>query len=158
LTDENSEKHILCAYDYFRRQNLLCTRCNEPLRGPHLTAMGKKYHLEHFSCTECDIVFKQNDSYYEREGKIYCQYHYSLLFAAKCGGCYHAVLKNFVEVKKHGNLEQWHPECYMIYKVNFYKIKKRKEWHGLQSLLRIHDAGYNHIFCLFIFSLFIFYF
>ncbi|KAI8612853.1 hypothetical protein BC830DRAFT_1220146, partial [Chytriomyces sp. MP71] len=47
---------------------------------------------------------------------VYCLFHYSVLFAAKCGGCQTAVLKKFVEMRKEGVLYQWHPQCYMIYK------------------------------------------
>lgn len=89
------------------------------LRGPHINALGKKYHLDHFTCSVCPTVFRQHDQYFERDGNVYCQYHYSVLFAAKCGGCQTAVLKNFVEMNKEEVVEQWHPECYMIYKVIF---------------------------------------
>jgi hypothetical protein len=87
-------------------------------KGPHITALGKKFHLEHFTCSVCPTVFKQNDQYYERNGQVYCKTHYSILFAQKCGGCKTAVLKNFVEMSRHNEIEQWHPECYMVYKVS----------------------------------------
>ncbi|KAI8809007.1 hypothetical protein BJ742DRAFT_246254 [Cladochytrium replicatum] len=113
---------IFCEKDYFRRLDLLCAKCGGALRGPHINALNKKYHLEHFSCSACPTVFRQHDSYYERGGQVYCQYHYSVLFAAKCGGCQMAVLKNFVEMNKEGEVQQWHPECYMIYKLFYVKL------------------------------------
>jgi hypothetical protein len=64
-------------------------------------------------------VFGPDDAYYEHKGKVYCHYHYSLYMASKCGGCGMAILKQFVEVKGRQAAEQWHPECYMIYKVGF---------------------------------------
>lgn len=106
----------LCEHDYFRRQDLLCCVCDGALRGSYITALGKKYHVEHFTCSLCSTVFGSDDSYYEHEDNIYCRYHYSTLYAAKCEGCKTAILKQFVEVFRGGREQQWHPECYMINK------------------------------------------
>lgn len=107
----------LCETDYFRRLDLICAKCGGALRGPHINALNKKYHLDHFTCTVCNVVFQPNASYYEYNGNIYCQNHYSALFAQKCGGCHTPVLRQLIEVNKNNETqEQWHPECYMIYK------------------------------------------
>ncbi|KAJ3135416.1 hypothetical protein HK100_002687 [Physocladia obscura] len=95
-----------CETDFFAKHGLLCAKCGGALRGPHINAIGKKFHLDHFSCNveECGIVFRQHDAFYERDGK--------------CGGCQTAVIKKFVEMRKDGILYQWHPQCYMVYKVS----------------------------------------
>ena len=116
------KSEIFCEQDYFTRLNLICSKCKCALRGPHINALNKKYHLEHFTCAACDTVFRQHDQYYEKSGDVYCKTHYSILYAQKCGGCRTAVLKNFVEMQRHGELEQWHPECYMTYKVTLFLI------------------------------------
>ena len=119
---------ILCETDYFRRLDLLCHACAQPLRGPHVKALGYKFHLEHFTCSVCPAAFGANDTYYERDGAVYCATHFARLFAAACGGCGSAVLRNFVEVTRKSRsrddsgdrvkrTECWHPECYMIYKL-----------------------------------------
>ncbi|KAI8613992.1 hypothetical protein BC830DRAFT_1169780 [Chytriomyces sp. MP71] len=41
----------------------------------------------------------------------------TMALKSKCGGCQTAVLKKFVEMRKEGVLYQWHPQCYMIYKL-----------------------------------------
>ncbi|KAI8825178.1 uncharacterized protein EV422DRAFT_517767 [Fimicolochytrium jonesii] len=117
LTGADGQRQFFCEKDYFRRLDLLCAKCGGALRGAHIDALGKKYHLEHFTCSVCPTVFRQHDSYYEQEGNVYCQTHYSYLFAVKCGGCKTAVLKSFVETNKGTWTEKWHPECYMIYKL-----------------------------------------
>ena len=94
---------ILCETDYFKRLNLLCHKCSLPLRGPHIKALHHKYHLEHFTCSVCPTVFGVNDTYYERDGQVYCAHHFGLLFASHCGGCGSPVLKNFVEVTRRGS-------------------------------------------------------
>lgn len=114
---ESGKTLPLCERDYFRRLNLVCENCGEALRGAYISALDKKYHVEHFTCTMCDIVFGPEDSYYEHENKVYCHYHYSVNYAAKCSGCKVAILKQFVEINRNSLDEFWHPECYMIHKV-----------------------------------------
>ena len=121
---EDDRTWPLCEYDYFRRLDLICFTCNQSIRGSFVTALNRKYHLEHFGCEfaepQCKTVFGPDDAYYEHKSKVYCHFHYSAHMAAKCGGCNMAILKQFVEVKSHTR-EQWHPECYMIYKVLVYQ-------------------------------------
>ncbi|KAF8544101.1 hypothetical protein BDD12DRAFT_915553 [Trichophaea hybrida] len=117
LEDDNGQGHYpLCEKDYFRRLDLLCHDCGEALRGSYITALDRKYHIEHFTCCVCPAVFGPQDSYYEHNGKVYCHYHYSTQFAAKCSGCQTAILKQFVEIFRNGQNQHWHPECYMIHK------------------------------------------
>ena len=40
---------IYCETDYFKRLDLLCARCGFALRGSYINALGKKFHLEHFT-------------------------------------------------------------------------------------------------------------
>ena len=118
VDDENGQgQYPLCEKDYFRRLDLLCHECGEALRGSYITALDRKYHIEHFTCCVCPAVFGPQDSYYEHDTKVYCHYHYSTQFAAKCNGCQTAILKQFVEIFRNGQNQHWHPECYMIHKV-----------------------------------------
>lgn len=78
---------------------------------------GKKFHVEHFTCSVCPTLFGPQDSYYEHDGNVYCHFHYSTRFATKCVGCGSAILKQFVEINRNMRDECWHPECYMIHKV-----------------------------------------
>ncbi|KAN0063792.1 Rho-type GTPase activating protein Rga1 [Thecaphora frezii] len=111
----------LCETDYFRRLDLICAKCGGALRGSYITALGKKFHVEHFTCSVCPTVFGPQDSYYEHDGQVFCHFHYSTRFAIKCTGCKTAILKQFVEINRNNRDEHWHPECYMIHK--FWNIK-----------------------------------
>ncbi|VDC06488.1 unnamed protein product [Peniophora sp. CBMAI 1063] len=106
----------VCERDYFRRLDLLCASCDSPLSGSYVSACGKKYHIEHFTCSVCPTVFAPEDSYYEHEGDVYCHFHFSTRCATKCAGCDTAILEQFVEVERDHRDECWHPECYMINK------------------------------------------
>ncbi|GMM34658.1 GTPase-activating protein [Saccharomycopsis crataegensis] len=106
----------LCEYDYFKNLDLICYNCNQALRGSYITAIGHKYHLEHFTCVICSKVFETDESFYEHDKGIYCHYHYSKLFAKHCESCNTPILKQFIEVFKGGRYQQWHPECFMCYR------------------------------------------
>ncbi|KAM0283616.1 hypothetical protein ACHAQH_002394 [Verticillium albo-atrum] len=115
--EENGEgQYPLCETDYFRRLGLLCHQCGGALRGSYITALDRKYHVDHFTCSLCPTVFGAQDSYYEHDGNVYCHYHYSTQFAQQCNGCQTAILKQFVEIFRNGQNQHWHPECYMIHK------------------------------------------
>ncbi|KAK4158139.1 hypothetical protein C8A00DRAFT_28850 [Chaetomidium leptoderma] len=115
--DENGAgQYPLCETDYFRRLGLLCHQCGGALRGSYITALERKYHVDHFTCSLCPTVFGAQDSYYEHDGKVYCHYHYSTQFAQRCSGCQASILKQFVEIFRNGQDQHWHPECYMIHK------------------------------------------
>ncbi|ERF68489.1 hypothetical protein EPUS_05628 [Endocarpon pusillum Z07020] len=114
--EDGTGPYPLCETDYFRRLDLLCYECGGALRGSYITALDRKYHIEHFTCSVCPIVFGAQDSYYEHDGKVYCHYHYSTQFAQRCNGCQTAILKQFVEIFRNGANQHWHPECYMIHK------------------------------------------
>lgn len=116
VPDQPPNQYPLCETDYFRRLDLLCYACGGALRGSYITALERKYHIEHFTCSVCPTVFGAQDSYYEHEGNVYCHYHYSTKFAQKCNGCQTAILKQFVEIFRNGVNQHWHPECYMIHK------------------------------------------
>ncbi|KZS94533.1 hypothetical protein SISNIDRAFT_453465 [Sistotremastrum niveocremeum HHB9708] len=116
----------LCETDYFRRLNLICAKCERALRASYITAVNKKYHVEHFTCSVCPTLFGPQDSYYEHQGDVYCRFHYSTRFAAKCAGCDTAILKQFVEINRNGQDEVWHPECYMINKFWNIRLAKRE--------------------------------
>lgn len=120
--DDNEGGQVpLCERCYFKRLDLLCYACDGALRGSYITALGRKYHVNHFTCSMCSTVFGPDDSYYEHDNQIFCHYHYSTLHAARCEGCQTAILKQFVEIYRGGREQQWHPECYMIFK--FWNVK-----------------------------------
>ncbi len=116
VPDQPPNQYPLCETDYFSRLDLLCFACGGALRGSYITALDRKYHIEHFTCSVCPTVFGAQDSYYEHEGGVYCHYHYSTRFAQRCIGCQTAILKQFVEIFRNGQNQHWHPECYMIHK------------------------------------------
>ncbi|RKP14569.1 hypothetical protein BJ684DRAFT_15121 [Piptocephalis cylindrospora] len=99
-SSKGGRRYPLCETDYFRRLDLICATCNGALRSSYITALDKKYHMNHFTCSACATVFGPQDSYYEHDGHVYCHYHFSIRFAGKCIGCRYPILKQFVEINK----------------------------------------------------------
>lgn len=128
--EDGSGQYPLCETDYFRRLDLLCHECGGALRGSYITALDRKYHIDHFTCSMCPTVFGAQDSYYEHDGQVYCHYHYSTQFAQRCYGCHTAILKQFVEIFRNGQNQHWHPECYMIHK--FWNVRLATSDGGLE--------------------------
>ncbi|EMD62793.1 hypothetical protein GGP41_003145 [Bipolaris sorokiniana] len=129
-------QYPLCETDYFRRLDLLCFECGQALRGSYITALDRKYHIEHFTCSVCPTVFGASDSYYEHEGSVYCHYHYSTKFAQRCNGCQTSILKQFVEIFRNGQNQHWHPECYMIHK--YWNVRLHST--GQPVIEHLHEA------------------
>ncbi|KAG9037663.1 hypothetical protein FS837_001397 [Tulasnella sp. UAMH 9824] len=94
----DGKQHPLCEWDYFKRLDLACFKCDQALRGSYITACHKKFHVEHFTCSVCPTLLGQQDSYFEHDGAAYCRFHYSTRFATKCFGCDCAILKQFVQI------------------------------------------------------------
>ncbi|KAI9798957.1 MAG: hypothetical protein M1833_004310 [Piccolia ochrophora] len=140
VDDEGGDgQYPLCETDYFRRLDLLCFDCGGALRGSYITALERKYHIEHFTCSVCPTVFGAQDSYYEHEGKVFCHYHYSTRFAQRCNGCQTAILKQFVEIFRNGQNQHWHPECYMIHK--FWNVRLASSENGADGRPRLEESA-----------------
>lgn len=139
--DGTKTQVALCEYDYFKKLDLICYVCNSALRGPYITALGNKYHLEHFRCNVCQRVFESDESYYEHDNNIYCHFHYSKLYASHCEGCQSSIVKQFVELFRGGRNQHWHPECYMVHK--FWNVCITPDSVGLQKLFDLPDDVLN---------------
>jgi LIM domain len=71
-----------------RVAEIICDRCSQPLLDDDgVMALGCKFHVNCFCCSECDVPFRDNP-YYEKKGKAYCRNDYLKLFGKTvCAGC-----------------------------------------------------------------------
>jgi hypothetical protein len=129
-TSTKFRPYPLCVTDYFRRLDLLCYRCEEALRGNYITALGRKYHVEHFSCRDCPEVFGANATYYEHSGETYC-YNCYREYALRCHGCALPIAKQFIEIFRNGVNVTWHPDCYMIHK--YWDVDTKSAFTAIES-------------------------
>ncbi|KAF9902109.1 hypothetical protein EC991_005278 [Linnemannia zychae] len=64
----------------------VCASCEEPISGTMITAMGKRWHSDHFVCTVCDLNL-EHVQFFHKDGEPYCHFDYHEKFSPKCGHC-----------------------------------------------------------------------
>jgi len=64
-----------CETHYHLKRGSLCSRCNKPIVGRCISASGKKYHPDHFTCVKCNKLLATgniNDEYKDINGHPFC--------------------------------------------------------------------------------------
>lgn len=68
-----------------------CNACEKPIVGQVITALGKTWHPEHFTCNHCSQELGTRN-FFERDGQPYCEQDYHNLFSPRCAYCNGAIL------------------------------------------------------------------
>ncbi|XP_064085768.1 paxillin-like isoform X7 [Macrobrachium nipponense] len=82
-----------------------CCACDKPIVGQVITALGKTWHPEHFTCTHCNQELGTRN-FFERDGKPYCEVDYHNLFSPRCAYCDGPILDKCVTALD----KTWHPD------------------------------------------------
>ncbi|XP_045111266.1 paxillin-like isoform X5 [Portunus trituberculatus] len=82
-----------------------CTACDKPIVGQVITALGKTWHPEHFTCTHCNQELGTKN-FFERDGRPYCEQDYHDLFSPRCAYCNGPILDKCVTALD----KTWHPK------------------------------------------------
>ncbi|MBZ3882654.1 Leupaxin [Sciurus carolinensis] len=69
-----------CELHYHHRRGTLCHGCGQPITGRCISAMGHKFHPEHFVCAFC-LTQLSKGIFREQNDKTYCQSCFSKLFS-----------------------------------------------------------------------------
>ncbi|XP_018608257.1 paxillin [Scleropages formosus] len=69
-----------CEAHYHERRGSLCSGCQKPITGRCITAMGKKFHPEHFVCAFC-LKQLNKGTFKEQNDKPYCHNCFIKLFS-----------------------------------------------------------------------------
>jgi len=86
----------------------VCGACTKPIVGQVITALGRTWHPEHFTCNQCNQELG-TQNFFERDGKPFCEHCYHSLFSPRCALCKGAILDKCISA-----LDQtWHPECFL---------------------------------------------
>ena len=64
----------------------ICAACNKPILAKVVSALGRQWHPEHFTCASCDLELGST-TYYESNGRPYCEKDYHELYAPRCAYC-----------------------------------------------------------------------
>lgn len=68
-----------------------CNACDKPIVGQVITALGRTWHPEHFTCNHCCQELGTRN-FFERDGFPYCEPDYHNLFSPRCAYCNGAIL------------------------------------------------------------------
>ncbi|XP_069990465.1 transforming growth factor beta-1-induced transcript 1 protein isoform X7 [Penaeus vannamei] len=82
-----------------------CSACDKPIVGQVITALGKTWHPEHFTCAHCNQELGTKN-FFERDGRPYCEVDYHNLFSPRCAYCNGPILDKCVTALD----TTWHPE------------------------------------------------
>ncbi|XP_075611841.1 leupaxin-like isoform X2 [Balearica regulorum gibbericeps] len=83
----------------------VCGFCCKPIAGKVLTALGKTWHPEHFTCARCGQELGGRP-FFERGGQAYCEEDYHQAFSPRCAYCAGPIREKVLTA-----LDQtWHPE------------------------------------------------
>ncbi|XP_074641566.1 paxillin-like isoform X2 [Tubulanus polymorphus] len=85
-----------------------CAACNKPIVGQVITALGKIWHPEHFTCYQCQNELGTRN-FFERDGLPFCETDYHTLFSPKCAYCNRPILDKCVSALD----ATWHPEHFV---------------------------------------------
>ncbi|KAG0236037.1 hypothetical protein BGW42_004145 [Actinomortierella wolfii] len=85
--------------------NFLCAGCDEPISGMMVTAMGKRWHVDHFICVECGQNL-EHVQFFQRDGHPYCHYDYHEKFSPRCAHCDTAIENECLTALG----KDWHPD------------------------------------------------
>ncbi|XP_012263726.1 paxillin-like isoform X3 [Athalia rosae] len=82
-----------------------CNACEKPIVGQVITALGKTWHPEHFTCTHCNQELGTRN-FFERDSHPYCEPDYHNLFSPRCAYCNGPILDKCVTALE----KTWHTE------------------------------------------------
>jgi len=140
------EGKLYCLDDYNKLLRNTCASCHKPILGRSITALGRVWHPEHFVCFSCHEPFA-GSNFYEKDGKPYCELHYTQLFGTPCAKCDRPVVHNAIhfldkvyhqehfcctgcdKLLKKGDITEWEskPMCMKCYKKLPDDVKKKVE-------------------------------
>ncbi|XP_073423942.1 PDZ and LIM domain protein 7-like isoform X1 [Dendrobates tinctorius] len=85
----------------------ICSQCNKVIRGRYLLALGRYFHPEEFTCSQCHKVVEEG-GFFEEKGSIFCPRCYDVRFAPNCAKCKKKITGEIMHALK----MTWHVQCF----------------------------------------------
>ncbi|XP_053233222.1 PDZ and LIM domain protein 7 isoform X1 [Podarcis raffonei] len=86
----------------------ICYQCNKIIRGRYLVALGRYYHPEEFTCSQCRKVLDEG-GFFEEKGSIFCPKCYDIRYAPNCAKCKKKITGEIMHALK----MTWHVHCFI---------------------------------------------
>uniref|UniRef100_A0A3Q4HD93 PDZ and LIM domain protein 7 n=1 Tax=Neolamprologus brichardi TaxID=32507 RepID=A0A3Q4HD93_NEOBR len=82
----------------------ICGACNKIIRGRYLVALGRSWHPEEFTCSQCKAVLEEG-GFFEERGAVYCTKCHDNRYAPNCAKCKKKIIGDSVHSFKQSNTE-----------------------------------------------------
>lgn len=117
-----------------------CNACNKPIVGQVITALGRTWHPEHFTCNHC-MQELGTRNFFERDGFPYCETDYHNLFSPRCAYCNGAILDVRSNARSISDRENNNRFSY----ISFLNRNASPLWtkHGTQNISSVPNAVNN---------------
>ncbi|XP_053149885.1 PDZ and LIM domain protein 7 isoform X3 [Hemicordylus capensis] len=86
----------------------ICCQCSKIIRGRYLVALGRYYHPEEFTCSQCRKVLDEG-GFFEEKGSIFCPKCYDMRYAPNCAKCKKKITGEIMHALK----TTWHVQCFI---------------------------------------------
>lgn len=91
-----------------RSASKTCAGCGQTIQGMYTTALDKSWHPQHFTCQVCGEVLAYS-SFYEKQGKAYCESCYHQRFSPRCASCNQPIRGQYITALE----KTWHKEHFV---------------------------------------------
>ena len=82
-----AKNELYCLKCHDKLEIPICSACHMPIDQERIVyALGKQFHVAHFTCAQCEIPFN-GSKHFEKRGLAYCEIHYNSLFGNLCFVC-----------------------------------------------------------------------
>ncbi|CAJ1058129.1 PDZ and LIM domain protein 7 isoform X2 [Xyrichtys novacula] len=85
----------------------LCGACNKIIRGRYLVALGRSWHPEEFTCSQCKAVLDEG-GFFEERGSVYCTKCHDNRYAPNCAKCKKKITGEIMHALK----MTYHVQCF----------------------------------------------
>ncbi|KAL7394611.1 hypothetical protein ABVT39_000471 [Epinephelus coioides] len=85
----------------------VCGACNKIIRGRYLVALGRSWHPEEFTCSQCKAVLDEG-GFFEERGSVYCTKCHDNRYAPNCAKCKKKITGEIMHALK----MTYHVECF----------------------------------------------
>uniref|UniRef100_A0A3B3U6H8 PDZ and LIM domain protein 7 n=1 Tax=Poecilia latipinna TaxID=48699 RepID=A0A3B3U6H8_9TELE len=85
----------------------VCGACNKIIRGRYLVALGRSWHPEEFTCSQCKAVLEEG-GFFEERGSVYCTKCHDNRYAPNCAKCKKIITGEIMHALK----MTYHVQCF----------------------------------------------
>ncbi|XP_036403615.1 PDZ and LIM domain protein 7 isoform X2 [Megalops cyprinoides] len=86
----------------------VCAACSKIIRGRYLVALGRSWHPEEFTCSQCKVILEVG-GFFEERGSVFCTKCYDSRYAPNCAKCKRKITGEIMHALK----MTYHVQCFV---------------------------------------------